>query len=657
MPEQPELFDGSAFFARPAAGATGPDLWVRRLTLWKAPGEPIRSIELRPGLNLIWSPDPAEVGSTADADALGHGAGKTLFCRLLRYCLGEDRFAPEAQRQSISQTLLQGWVSAEVMLIGELWGVLRPLSGARKHFAVRGTQPEKLFERLDAPTGMQSLLDAIESQILSRRVADLIPSEERHDAWRVALAWLTRDQECRFDHVLDWRSVESDSDSPTRAMSRARLQHTMRVLIGAISPEEIELQQTATAESETHKALASQLARQQWSSERLHRALMQTLDLQPESIPEGRLGLEALRASARRQLAQVAQVKAGIDVSDLSALRQRWRESEQQAARIAERLAGLQGSLQPHKALQLQYQSELPLSSARVRDAQVPVCLLCEVPIDRVRAEGCKLSNKLPDFEGLSRRHQDLIARMETQAVLIESVEQEIHRLEVELRQARSDSDALRLSLAKAEHAAESRSLGWFRIRRCIDDIELLAREQQGCEELQARLAESQLRSEALKDGLAGHRKQHGKVLERLSTRFDAAIRTLAGKKASASVSLDGNGLQLRVLLGGERTTAAIESLKVIAFDLAVMSLSIEGETHLPAFLIHDSPREADLGLSLYHRVLEMVAALEGTESSTFQYIVTTTTQPQPQLQRRPWLRETLRGAPPSERLLRCDLP
>lgn len=159
-------------------------------------------------------------------------------------------------------------------------------------------------------------------------------------------------------------------------------------------------------------------------------------------------------------------------------------------------------------------------------------------------------SNKLPDFEGLSRRHQDLIARMETQAVLIESVEQEIHRLEVELRQARSDSDALRLSLAKAEHAAESRSLGWFRIRRCIDDIELLAREQQGCEELQARLAESQLRSEALKDGLAGHRKQHGKVLERLSTRFDAAIRTLAGKKASASVSLDGNGLQLRVLLG-----------------------------------------------------------------------------------------------------------
>lgn len=279
------------------------------------------------------------------------------------------------------------------------------------------------------------------------------------------------------------------------------------------------------------------------------------------------------------------------------------------------------------------------------------------MPIDRVLAEGCKLSHKLPDFESLSRRHQDLIAQMEKQAAVIESVKQAINTLNIELRQARLEGDALRLSLAKAEHAAESRNQGWFRIRRCIDDIELLMREQEGCDELQARLAESQVRSEAMKGRLAAHRKQHGKVLEKVSTRFDAAIRTLAGKKASGSVSLDGNGLQLRVLLGGERTTAAIESLKIIAFDLAVMSLSIEGETHLPAFLVHDSPREADLGLSIYHRLFEMVAALEGTETSAFQYIVTTTTQPQPQLQRLPWLRETLRGAPPSERLLRCDLP
>jgi hypothetical protein len=108
---------------------------------------------------------------------------------------------------------------------------------------------------------------------------------------------------------------------------------------------------------------------------------------------------------------------------------------------------------------------------------------------------------------------------------------------------------------------------------------------------------------------------------------------------------------------GGERSTAAIESLKVIAFDLAVLCMSMEGATRLPAFLVHDSPREADLGLSVYHRLFDLVSGLEGGSTSAFQYIVTTTTQPPPEFQKEPWLRLELRGAPPEERLLRCDLP
>lgn len=115
--------------------------------------------------------------------------------------------------------------------------------------------------------------------------------------------------------------------------------------------------------------------------------------------------------------------------------------------------------------------------------------------------------------------------------------------------------------------------------------------------------------------------------------------------------------MKLAVQLGGERSTAAIESLKVIAFDIAVMCMSMEGTTHLPAFLVHDSPREADLGLSVYHRLFSTVATLEAQENSVFQYIVTTTTQPPAQFQKQPWLRLELRGSPSTERLLRCDLP
>ena len=101
MQEQPELFERYALSVTPPPGVTHPALWVRRLTIWKEPGVPVRTVELKPGLNFIWSPDPADFGGRSEAGELGHGAGKTLFCRLLRYCLGEDRFAPEDQRLSI----------------------------------------------------------------------------------------------------------------------------------------------------------------------------------------------------------------------------------------------------------------------------------------------------------------------------------------------------------------------------------------------------------------------------------------------------------------------------------------------------------------------------------------------------------------------------
>ena len=38
---------------------------------------------------------------------------RPLLCRLLRYCLGEDRFAPEDQRAEIAATFPDGLVGAE----------------------------------------------------------------------------------------------------------------------------------------------------------------------------------------------------------------------------------------------------------------------------------------------------------------------------------------------------------------------------------------------------------------------------------------------------------------------------------------------------------------------------------------------------------------
>ncbi len=77
-------------------------------------------------------------------------------------------------------------------------------------------------------------------------------------------------------------------------------------------------------------------------------------------------------------------------------------------------------------------------------------------------------------------------------------------------------------------------------------------------------------------------------------------------KGCFGKMKLDGNGLHPEILLqrGAGLSTAAVESFKIVAFDLAAMILSVNGKADMPSFLIHDSPREADLDAGIYANLL-----------------------------------------------------
>ena len=83
----------------------------------------------------------------------------------------------------------------------------------------------------------------------------------------------------------------------------------------------------------------------------------------------------------------------------------------------------------------------------------------------------------------------------------------------------------------------------------------------------------------------------------------------------------------------------------------------MEGHAVAPEFLVHDSPREADMGGPLYHRIFQLALMFEGIGGAPrFQYIVTTTSKPPTELAQPPWLRLELKGFPSDQRLLRRDL-
>ena len=172
----------------------------------------------------------------------------------------------------------------------------------------------------------------------------------------------------------------------------------------------------------------------------------------------------------------------------------------------------------------------------------------------------------------------------------------------------------------------DARTDAWYKWRRLIDDVKRLDELLVEQEQMQSRLTELGNRIQKTRDQTGSLRDTHTTTLNRLSHFFDMIIRELIGPDATGRVALGGNGLRLSVELGGERSTAAIDSLKVIAFDLAAMCMSIEGQAHQPAFVIHDSPREADLGLSIFHSLFNVVRRIEDIgEQPLFQYIITTT--------------------------------
>ena len=658
--KQLELLAPGGKPGRSGTRGSQPRLWVRRLVVWSEPGVLLREVRLRPGLNIFWAPDPAERRDVVGGDAgvIGHGSGKTLFCRLLRYCLGEDRFAADEQREAIAHAFPNGSVGAEVVVDGVPWVVVRPIGMGRGHLAVRDADLDEVVNGNREAEGVDPFLDAIAATFRFGELAAVVPEDQPRDIWRLALAWLSRDQECRFDKLLDWRSADSHSGSPARNLSVPQLRDALRAFIGAIDPAEYALRgEIARLEAE-HNEAKQEAGRHVSEARRLCSSLSEELQLDPESLVPGPMAVEVLRKAATTRLDRLAEVQDGSDppVTDLDALRSESYAARQRVEELQNRLSGVRARIPEIEALIARIRGEIPGASARARGAEHQVCPVCEVPVDLALVEGCKLSHRLPDLAEMKRRLDQLQEDAERERQRLEEHREEERRIVRDLNPARERADKLHQRLRSAELMRDTRSEAWFRARRCIEDVDRLDRLLAEHESLQSRADALEGEIETRRDRVGAFRDAQAGVFDVLSRTFDGIIRTVVGMNASGRVTFDGHGLRSSVVLGGERSTAAIDSLKVIAFDVAVMRMSIEGLTHLPAFLIHDSPREADLGLGVYHRLFQFVRDLEDAgDGPSFQYIVTTTTSPPNALRMDPWLVETLGGAA-EDRLLRRDL-
>jgi hypothetical protein len=649
---QHELFPAVPFSIDPEAGRAAPRFWVQRLVIFQEPGKIIRDIGLKPGLNIVWSPDPGAAG----IDPIGHGGGKTMFCRLLRYCLGEDAFAPDGQRRRVWDKFPKGMIGAEVIVDGKCWAVLRSLAHRAQDRVVADARSIiDAFEDNRENVGIEAFRKVLSDTFLEA-AARLMPATigEAH-AWQSTLAWATRDQECRFAHPLEWRDPNTDSHSPVRGRSKDDLLLVIRACVGALSPQELLARQREEAEAATLSSARHERNGLDWQIKRSTQRFRITFG-ENAITDASTLETAVLKAVAIERLQGVLNLPAGSPTNlerareqrDIARARLRLCEDEFNDGRS--RIEEKQRALSFMRA-------ELIEASAEYQTAGNPVCPICRVPIDAVLAEGCKISLEKCDLDGLRRRNDARKTEMDAEQTEIVRLEGREGPLKHEIAMAKQQLERLESNVTALERALLDKARGIREAERLVDDIdrysELLEESvvrNQAINDAEARLESARREVTALRD-------EATKTIQALSERFGAVIRELVPGDVTGRLVLDGNGLALRVELGGDRSTAAIDSWKIVAFDLAVLTMTVEGRTRLPAFLLHDSPREADLGISLYARLFGFMKKLESFgPAPLFQYIVTTTTEPPLEFQSDPWLRLRLRGAPAQDRLLGIDL-
>ncbi|MEO7328828.1 MAG: hypothetical protein ABI193_09640, partial [Minicystis sp.] len=236
-----------------------PVFWVSRLLLLREPrldeDSVIQDMRLRRGLNILWAP-PSPLGTAGEnlGRLSGHSAGKTTFCRMIRYLLGEARFGTTRAQERIRERIHDGWVVGEVMINEERWAVGRPFARGLHPFAVRGARAE---EALGTRGGYQDFLSALESAVVGPLPVKQLPHARAPITWDLVLTWLARDQEARFAGLLEWRATASESESPSPvALDRYEV---VRALLDLVSDDESALQRKSELlrqEREQHQLAA-----------------------------------------------------------------------------------------------------------------------------------------------------------------------------------------------------------------------------------------------------------------------------------------------------------------------------------------------------------------------------------------------------------------
>jgi uncharacterized protein YydD (DUF2326 family) len=650
---------------RPSAERLAPAFWVHRVRilseLTKGDEHVVRDVELRKGLNIIWAAHHSAGADNAlfrDGVA-GHTAGKSTFCRLLRHVLGDGGFAPDGIKRRIRSKLPNAWVVAEVVVDSVRWVVARPLGIGHRSFCLRDGTLDDVTDTTAERRDYQEFVEALAKSTTEALASKKFPTNDKPVGWEHVLPWLIRDQDCRFADFLEWRHSASGSEAP--ALNVEERQFLVRSVLGLISDAESkELQRNAQLVADKEEAARSApLLRHQADTDRQRLSTVLGKELPLTTTP---LFGSATRTELEKRRAELMKRKQDLDESDRQEeLRTLLENASENEGALKEKLKGIQERLD---AVQGVVGELAGTQQSGLLAALPPPRDFCNVPLRVAHEKGCPLAVGRPLDIASKRSERAATEELATERGLAAALQQEVTRIKGEVEAAERATKNARQKLLAASTAYVKAQADLREEGTKLDHVEQLieaaeraasdaASKAESIKQITRDIEESYSRQDKIREAQRA-------AIHRFSARFDYLVRALIGDQVTGRVETSGRSLTLTVDERGERDSTAIATVKLLAFDLAALVASIEGDGTFPRILIHDGPREADMAPDVYERLFLLAHEIEKCFKGepAFQYIVTTTTTPPEKFIERdaPWLRLQLSGLPAKERLLRQDL-
>lgn len=638
-------------------GRSEPRLWVRRLAIFSDPKTIIRDVPLKPGLNIVWTPDMLSSGNRA----LAHGSGKTTFCRLLRACLGEPGYASDAQRSRLMGRLPNGLVGAEILIDGTCWVVIRPLGLLGGEFVGEAESIEGAIAHGPRDDDPKSIDPVIFASFFSALAGATPPEVGREQIWDVLRAWMTRDQECRLADILAWRSSQTQTRSRAQVLGETAKLAMVRLALRAVDAEERsaadrERQLVAAVEEERRR----QAYRQQQYADGL-KAVRLALGAGDEVGFDDTIDKKGLTSLAEVALAEAmrADLPKSPDVGSIFARQKALNEEHETLTAKRQQLENEAGFQRGEAE---RYRSEASIGEIDISQGRIRVCPVCRVSIDEVKAKGCGISLEACDLAAVKAAIADKQKKAVELDAAASSSEQEAKGVAARILQLGTQRQALETEAKAADAASRAAQTAAkavqdrvYRARRTLDDVRSLRESEATAKPTSPGTTEL----DAVRAQLDAGRARARAAIRTLEERYQGIMAAWLPAGVAGTIKLDGHGLKVDAEFSGrgEVSTAALDSLKIVAFDLAALHMAVEEKADLPAFLIHDSPREADLDGQLYAGLFKLVHHWEeAAKAPCFQYIVTTTTAPPTELQGDRHVRLRMSSTPAQERLFAMDI-